>query len=211
MDKYEYRVKTEQMLEYVNKKAYDKAMEIADTIDWRKVKNIPMLNSVSEIYEVNGEYQKSRDVLFIAYDRAPSSRKIVYRLGILALKMNDISEAMDCYEEFIGVAPKDPNQFILRYKILKAQKAPVEQQIDALEEFKKAEYIEKWAYELAKLYHEAGRTAECLEECDDLILWFSEGKYVYKAMELKMRYKPLTPLQKEKYEQRFEDKRKKHR
>ena len=209
MDKYEYRVKTEQMLEYVNKKAYDKAMEIADTIDWRKVKNIPMLNSVSEIYEVNGEYQKSRDVLFIAYDRAPSSRKIVYRLGILALKMNDISEAMDCYEEFIGVAPKDPNQFILRYKILKAQKAPVEQQIDALEEFKKAEYIEKWAYELAKLYHEAGRTAECLEECDDLILWFSEGKYVYKAMELKMRYKPLTPLQKEKYEQRFEDKKKK--
>ena len=209
MDKYEYRVKTEQMLEYVNKKAYDKAMEIADTIDWRKVKNIPMLNSVSEIYEVNGEYQKSRDVLFIAYDRAPSSRKIVYRLGILALKMNDISEAMDCYEEFIGVAPKDPNQFILRYKILKAQKAPLEQQIDALEEFKKAEYIEKWAYELAKLYHEAGRTAECLEECDDLILWFSEGKYVYKAMELKMRYKPLTPLQKEKYEQRFEDKKKK--
>lgn len=200
MDKYEYRVKTEQMLEYMEKKQYKKAMEIADTIDWRRVKNASMLTNVSEIYEYNNEYQKSRDVLFMAYDRAPGSRKTVYRLGTLALKLSDIEEASDCYEEFIKLAPKDPNQFILKYKILKARRAPLSEQIEALEDFKKAEYVEKWAYELAKLYHEAGMTAECLEECDDLILWFSEGRYVYQAMELKMKYKPLTPLQQEKYD-----------
>ena len=202
MDKYEYRVKTEQMLEYMEKKQYKKAMEIADTVDWRRVKNAAMLNTVSEIYESNGEYQKSRDILFVAYDRSPGSRKIVYRLGTLALKINDIEEASDCYEEFVKLAPKDPNQYILKYKILKVQKAPYEEQIAALEDFKKSEYVEKWAYELALLYHEAGMTAECLEECDDLILWFSEGKYVYQAMELKMKYKPLTPLQQEKYDSR---------
>ena len=199
MDKYEYRVKTEQMLEHMERKRYKKAMEIADTIDWRRVKNPAMLNSVSEIYEFNGEYQKSRDVLFVAYDRAPNSRKTIYRLGTLALRLNDVDEASDCYEEFVKLAPKDPNQYILKYKILKARHAPLSEQIDALEEFKKAEYIEKWAYELACLYDQTGMTAECLEECDDLILWFSEGKYVYKAMELKMKYKPLTPLQQEKY------------
>lgn len=202
MDKYEYRVKTEQMLKYVNEKAYDLAMEIADTIDWRKVKNVGMLTTVSEIYEYNGEYRKGIDILSIAYERSPGSRKLVYKLGILALKSGEIDDATDCYEEFMNIAPKDPNQYILRYKILKAQKAPVEHQIEALEDFKKAEYIEKWAYELAKLYDQAGKTAECLEECDDLILWFSEGKYVYQAMELKMKYKPLTPLQQEKYSQR---------
>lgn len=206
MDKYEYRVRTEQMLEYMEQKAYKKAMEIADSIDWRKAKNAAMLCTASEIYEYNGEYEKSREILFIAYDRAPGSRKIVYRLGTLALKLNDVKEATDCYEEFIAMAPKDPNQYILRYKILKSQQAPLSQQIEALEEFKKAEYVEKWAYELAKLYHEAGMEAECLEECDDLILWFSEGKYVYQAMELKMKYKPLTPLQQEKYNHRNEEK-----
>lgn len=202
MDKYEYRVKTEQMLEYMEQKAYGKAMEIADTIDWRKVKNASMLCSVSEIYEQNEKYEKSRDVLFIAYDRTPGSRKIIYRLGILALKLGEISEAVECYEEFMTVAPKDPNQYILHYKILKAQNAPIAEQIEILEEFKRVEYIEKWAYELARLYDEAGMITECLEECDDLILWFSEGKYVYQAMELKMKYKPLTPLQQEKYDQK---------
>ena len=183
MDKYEYRVKTEQMLEYVEQKQYKKAMEIADTIDWRRVKNASMLNTVSEIYECNGEYQKSRDVLFLAYDRAPGSRKVIYRLGLLALKLEDTQEASDCYEEFVKVAPRDPNQYILKYKILKTQGADLEEQIRALEDFKKSEYVEKWAYELALLYHEAGMTAKCLEECDDLILWFSEGKYVYKTTE----------------------------
>ena len=202
MDKYEYRVKTEQMLDHLEKKEYQQAMKIADGIDWRRVKNASMLNTVSEIYEYNGEFKKGRDILFLAFDRAPGSRKIVYRLGTLALKIKDIREATDCYEEFVKLAPKDPNQYILKYKILRTQGAALSDQITALEEFKKAEYIEKWAYELAKLYDEAGMTAECLEECDDLILWFSEGKYVYLAMELKMKYKPLTPLQQEKYDSR---------
>jgi uncharacterized protein YjbI with pentapeptide repeats len=202
LDKYEYRVKTEQMLDHLEKKEYQQAKEIADGIDWRRVKNASMLNTVSEIYEYNGEFKKGRDILFLAFDRAPGSRKIVYRLGTLALKIKDIREATDCYEEFVKLAPKDPNQYILKYKILRTQGASLTDQITALEEFKKAEYIEKWAYELAKLYDEAGMTAECLEECDDLILWFSEGKYVYLAMELKMKYKPLTPLQQEKYDSR---------
>lgn len=199
LDKYEYRVRTEQMLEYMKEKSYKKAMEVAESLDWKKVKNVPMLCTVSEIYEYNKEYGKSRDVLFLAYDRAPESRKIVYRLGTLALKLGNLKEAQDCYQEFTELAPKDPNGYIFKYKILKHQKAPIEQQIAVLEEFKKLEYVEKWAYELAQLYHEAGMTAECLEECDDLILWFSEGRYVFMAMELKMKYKPLTPLQQEKY------------
>ena len=178
MDKYEYRAKTEQMLAYAEQKSYQKAMSIADTIDWRKVKNTAMLSTVSEIYENAGELGKARDTLFIAYDKAPSSRKVVYRLGIISLKLGHFDEAADCYEEFVKLAPKDPNQYILRYKILKG------------------------AYELARLYAEAGMTSECLDECDDLILWFSEGTYVYQAMELKMKYKPLTPLQQEKYDHR---------
>ena len=203
MDKHEYRVKTEEMLAYMSEKSYKQAMDVADTIDWRKVKNTSMLCAVSEIYEYNKEYEKSRDILFLAYDRSPESRKIIYRLGTLALKLGDMKEAMDCYEEFIALAPKDPNQHVFKYKILKAQNASLEEQIEALEEFKKVEYVEKWAFELAQLYQSAGMTAECIEECDDLMLWFSEGKYVYKAMELKMQYKPLTPLQQEKYNLRF--------
>ena len=199
MDKNEYRLKTEQMLAFMKEKSYKEAMKIAEEIDWNRVKNTAMLCAVSEIYECNGEFQKSRNILFLAYDRAPESRKIIYRLGTLALKLGEVKEAMDCYDEFIGVAPKDPNRFILKYKILKAQKAPLEEQIACLQEFKKIEYVEKWSYELAKLYEEAGKMTECIEECDDLGLWFSEGKYVQRALELKMKYKPLTPLQQEKY------------
>ncbi len=204
MDKYEYKLKTEQMLELMEDGAYRKAADIADTIDWRRVRNASMLVQVSDIYEKNKEYQKSYDVLNIAYHRAEGSRKIISRLCTLALKTGNVDEAIDYYDDFVQIAPKDPNQYILRYQILREQRAPIEQQIEALEEFKKSEYIEEWAYELAKLYQEAGMTAECLEECDDLILWFSEGKYVYKAMELKMQYKPLTPSQQEKYDHRFE-------
>ena len=203
MDKHEYRVRTEEMLAYMREKSYKQAMDVADTIDWRKVKNTSMLCAVSEIYEYNREYEKSRDILFLAYDRSPESRKIIYRLGTLALKLDDMKDAMDCYEEFIALAPKDPNQYVFKYKILKAQNASLEEQIEALEEFKKVEYVEKWAFELAQLYQATGMTAECIEECDDLMLWFSEGKYVYKAMELKMQYKPLTPMQQEKYNLRF--------
>ncbi|MCH1971966.1 hypothetical protein MCI89_06360 [Muricomes sp. OA1] len=204
VDKYEYKLKTEQMLELMESGAYNKAAEIADTIDWKRVRNATMLTNVSDIYERNGDNQKSYEVLNIAYHRAEGSRKVIYRLCALALKTGNVDEAIDYYDDFMQVAPKDPNQHILRYKILRARRAPVEQQIEALEEFKKAEYIEEWAYELARLYQEAGMTAECLEECDDLILWFSEGKFVYKAMELKMQYKQLTPSQQEKYDHRYE-------
>ena len=204
MDKYDYKLKTEQMLELMEDGAYGKAAAIADEIDWKRVRNVSMLTNVSDIYEKNKEYQKSYDVLRIAYHRAEGSRKVIYRLCTLAIKTGNVDEAIDYYDDFMQIAPKDPNQHILRYQILRAQRSPVEQQIEALEEFKKAEYIEEWAYELAKLYQEAGMTAECLEECDDLILWFSEGQYVYKAMELKMQYKPLTPSQQEKYDHRFE-------
>ena len=204
MDKYDYKVKTEQMLELMEDGAYGQAAEIADTIDWKRVRNTGMLANVSEIYEKNKEYQKGYDILSLAYRHAEGSRKIIGRLCTLALKTGNVDEAIDYYDDFIQTAPKDPNQYILRYQILRAQRAPVEQQIEALEEYKKSEYIEEWAYELAKLYQEAGMTAECLEECDDLILWFSEGQYVYKAMELKMQYKPLTPSQQEKYDRRYE-------
>lgn len=204
VDKYDYKVKTEQMLELMEDGAYRQAAEIADTIDWKRVRNTGMLANVSEIYEKNKEYQKGYEVLNFAYRRAEGSRKIISRLCTLALKTDNVDEAIDYYDDFIQIAPKDPNQYILRYQILRAQRAPIEQQIEALEEYKKSEYIEEWAYELAKLYQEAGMTAECLEECDDLILWFSEGQYVYKAMELKMQYKPLTPSQQEKYDRRYE-------
>ena len=204
MDKYDYKVKTEQMLELMEDGAYRQAAEIADLIDWKRVRNTGMLANVSEIYEKNKEYQKAYEVLNLAYRRAEGSRKIISRLCTLAVKTGNVDEAIDYYDDFVQIAPKDPNQYILRYQILRAQRAPVEQQIEALEEYKKSEYIEEWAYELAKLYQEAGMTAECLEECDDLILWFSEGQYVYKAMELKMQYKPLTPSQQEKYDRRYE-------
>ena len=204
MDKYEYKQLSERMIELMQNEEYGEAKEIADSIDWRRVRNAMMLANVSDIYEKTGEFQKSYDILQIAYHRAEGSRKVLYRLSSLALKTGNVDEAIDFYDEFVQLAPKDPNRHILRYQILRAQRAPLEQQIEALEEFKKAEYIEEWAFELAKLYQEAGMTAECLEECDDLILWFSEGKYVYKAMELKMQYKPLTPSQQEKYNRRFE-------
>lgn len=205
MDKYEYKLKTEQMLKLMEKGAYNRAAEIADSIEWKRVRNVNMLLNVSNIYEKIRDYRKSFGVLKVAYHRTEGSRKILYRLCTLAIKMGSLEEAIDYYDEFVQAAPKDPNQYILKYRLLRSRRASIDQQIRALEQFKKAEYVEEWAYELAKRYEEAGMTAECLEECDDLILWFSEGKYVYKAMELKMKYKPLTPLQQEKYDRRLEE------
>ena len=205
MDKYEYKLKTEQMLKLMEKGAYNRAAEIADSIDWKRVRNVNMLLNVSNIYEKIRDYRKSFGVLKVAYHKTEGSRKILYRLCTLAIKIGSLEEAIDYYDEFVQAAPKDPNQYILKYRLLRSRRASIDQQIRALEQFKKAEYVEEWAYELAKRYEEAGMTAECLEECDDLILWFSEGKYVYKAMELKMKYKPLTPLQQEKYDRRLEE------
>ena len=204
MDKYDYKLKSEQMLELMEGGAYKRAAEVADTIDWRKVKNTAMLMTVSEVYDKIGDYYRSYDALKIAYSREKGSRNLISRLCELAIKTGNVDEAIDFYEEFVDIAPKDPTQYILRYKILKARRCPLEQQIEALVKFKRSEYIEEWAYELARKYQEAGMTAECIEECDDLILWFNEGKYVYKAMELKMQYKPLTPSQQERYNHRYE-------
>ena len=206
MDKYDYKLKSEEMLELMESGAYNRAAEIADTIDWKKVKNTAMLMTVSEIYDKTGDYYRSYDVLNIAYSRENGSRNVINRLCELAIKTGNIDEAIDFYDEFVDIAPKDPRQYILRYKILKASRGPLEQQIEALVKFKRSEYIEEWAYELARKYQEAGMTAECIEECDDLILWFNEGKYVYKAMELKRQYKPLTPSQQERYDHRYERK-----
>lgn len=206
VDKYEYKLKTEQMMELIEHGAYDKAVEIADTIDWRRVRNVNMLVSVSNVYEKNRDYQKSYEVLKIAGERAEGSKKLLNHLCILAIRTGHLDQAVEYYDRFLQVAPKDPNQYILKYHILRAKRASIKQQIQALEQFKKSEYIEEWAYELAKRYEEAGMLEECIEECDDLILWFSEGKYVYKAMELKMKYKPLTPSQQEKYDRRFQPK-----
>ena len=204
MDKYDYKLKCEDMLELMKSGAYNRAAEIADTIDWKKVKNTTMLMTVSEIYDKTGDYYRSYDVLNIAYSRENGSRNLIRRLCELAIKTGNVDEAIDFYEEFVNIAPKDPIQYILRYKILKANRGPLEQQIEALVKFKRAEYIEEWAYELARKYQEAGMTAECIEECDDLILWFNEGTYVYKAMELKSQYKPLTPSQQERYNHRYD-------
>ena len=204
MDKYEYKLMSEEMLELMKNGAYNRAAEIADAIDWRKVRNTTMLTNVSDIYEKTGNYYKSYEVLNIAYHRTEGSRKVLYRLCELAVRTGHLEEAIDYYDRYRKMAPKDPNQYILKYKILKAKRAPIGQQIQALKAFKDAEYIEEWAYELAKKYQEAGLIKECIEECDDLILWFSEGKYVYKAMELKLQYQPLTPSQLEKYNHRFD-------
>ena len=206
MDKYDYKLKSEEMLELMESGAYNRAAEIADTIDWKKVKNTAMLMTVSEIYDKTGDYYRGYDVLNIAYSRENGSRNVINRLCELAIKTGNIDEAIDFYDEFVDIAPKDPRQYILRYKILKASRGPLEQQIEALVKYKRSEYIEEWAYELARKYQEAGMTAECIEECDDLILWFNEGKYVYKAMELKRQYKPLTPSQQERYDHRYERK-----
>ncbi len=208
MEKQEYRAKTEQMLQYMSQKAYQQAADIADEIEWRRVKNVSMLCAVSEIYEYNGEYDKSREILFLAYERSPESRKIIYRLGILALKLNEIQEAEDCLEEFVKIAPSDSNQYVLKYKILKSKGGSLNEQIAALKVFKQKEYIEKWAYELAVVYQKAGMIEECIAECDDMILWFSEGRYVQKALELKKQYRPLTPLQREKYDLALQSSRK---
>ncbi len=185
LDKYEYRVKTEKMISHMERKSYEKAMEIADTIDWRRVRNVSMLYSVSRIYEQCEQFNKSRNILFLAYDRAQDSKKIIYQLGQLAIKMGDVNEAMDCYDELLVVAPKDPNQYILRYEILKAEGASLPQQIEALSKYKKIGYVEKWAYELAQLYYAAEMYTECATECNDLILWFGEGEYIEYAQMLK--------------------------
>lgn len=202
MDKYEYQVCTDQIKQLISEKRFVEAMEIADTIDWRRVRSVSMLCMVSEIYKVNKRYEDSRDILLLAYERHPTGRDIIYALCELAVKMGDIVQAIECYKEFCNIAEDDPDSCILLYKIYKAQDVSLEEQIDVLEAYKRREYREKWAYELAMLYHQTGQASKCVAECDELVLWFGEGKYVKKAMELKMKHQPLTQDQQAKYDGR---------
>ncbi len=203
MDKYEYKIKEDEIKELIKMQEFGEAAEVADTIDWRRVKSVKMLCMVSDIYKKVRRYEDSRDMLLLAYDRHPGGRTIVYSLCELAIKMDDLGNALEYCKEFIQLAPKDPGRYILQYKLYQAQEVGLEERIAVLEELKKRDYREKWAYELALLYHRVGMETRCVEECDELIVWFGEGKYVIKAMELKMQHQPLTPQQQEKYDNRF--------
>jgi len=199
LDKYEYRLKAEQIEKLVKKKEYETAAKIADTIDWRRVRNLNMLYTVSEVYENTNRYGECMEILDMAYDRAPVGRMLLYRMTDICTKMHNFEEAIALYREFVKVAPHDQSRFILKYQIYRERGSSLEDQIKILNEYKTHEYQEKWAYELASLYDQAGMAEECVRECDELILWFSEGEYVTKALELKMKYRPLTASQQEKY------------
>ena len=203
MDKYEYKIKEDEIKELIKMREFGAAAEVADTIDWRRVKSVKILCMVSDVYKKNRRYEDSRDMLLLAYGRHPGGRAIVYSLCELAIKMNDLGNALEYCKEFIQLAPKDPGRYVLQYKLYEAQEVGLEERIAVLEELKKRDYSEKWAYELALLYHRIGMETRCVEECDELIVWFGEGKYVIKAMELKMQHQPLTPQQQEKYDNRF--------
>lgn len=200
MDKYEYKIRSEEIKSLIAKGEYADAAAIADTIDWRRVKSVMMLCTVSDLYKINRRYEDARALLLLAYDRHPGGRSIVYSLCELCIKMDDFLQAVEYYKEFVQVAPKDSGRYVLQYKLYEAQEVSLEERIEVLEELKAKDYSEKWAYELAYLYHRVGLTTRCVEECDELILWFGEGRYVVKAMELKQLHEPLTEAQQEKYE-----------
>lgn len=204
MDKNEYRAKLDEINDLVDRQDYKGALKIVDTIDWRRVRSARTLCMVGEIYEANKCYEDSRKLLLMAHHRAPIGRTVIYRLVELSIKMGNFDEAADYYKQFVEISPNDDSRYILKYKLARAKRAPLEEQISILKEYKSKEYTERWAYELAKLYAKAGKKEACIEECDDLILWFSEGKYVTKAMELKMKFTPLTPIQQDKYDHRFQ-------
>ncbi len=200
LDKYEYQVCADQIKSLIKEHRFQEAMDIADTIDWRRVKSFSMLCTVSEIYKVTKHYSEARDILLLAYERYPDRANVVYALCELAVKLDEVSEAIEYYREYVHLKPHDTNRYVLLYKIYDAQDVPLEEKISLLEEFKRAEYTEKWAYELALLYHKDGQETKCVETCDELALWFGEGPYVRKALELKMQHSPLTKEQQQKYD-----------
>lgn len=203
MDKFEYKIKADEIKELIARQEYEQAAEIADSIDWRRVKSVMMLCTVSDLYKMCRRYEDSRDLLLLAYDRHPGGRTIVYSLCELSIKMEEFVQAVEYYKEYVQIAPKDSGRYILQYKLYEAQDVSLEERIAVLEELKKKEYREKWAYELAYLYHRVGLATKCVEECDELFLWFGDGKYVAKALELKRLHAPLTPDQQYKYDSRF--------
>jgi len=204
LDKAEYRIASEHIKKLIKQGEYSEAARIADTIDWRRVKSVVMLCTVSDLYKVNRRYDDARELLYIAYDRNPGSRTILYSLCDLCIKLEELVAAIEYYKSFVQVAPRDPGRFVLQYRLYQAQEVSLEERIEVLEQLKAEEYTEKWAYELAYLYHRIGFSTKCVEECDELILWFGKGRYVYKAMELKMLHEALTPAQQEIYDNRFE-------
>lgn len=204
LDKAEYQVKLDQLKNLVEEQDYDSALDLVQTIDWRRVKNIRTLCMVADVYEVNDMLEDTKRILLLALKRASLGKSILSRLVELCLQMNDTAGASEYYQDFVKAAPRDAARYLLQYKILKANEASLEEQIDALHDYKESEYTERWAYELAKLYDQAGMEQECIDECDDIILWFSEGIYVVRAMELKMKHTALTPSQQDKYDHRFE-------
>lgn len=199
MDKYEYKVRAEEIKTLISEGEFAEAMKIADTIDWRRVKSVMMLCTISDLYKINRKFQESKDILLMAYERHPGGRMIVYSLCELSIKMGEFVQAIEYYKEFVQIAPKDTGRYILQYKLYEAQDVSLEERIAVLEEFKKRDYREKWAYELAYLYHRVGLETKCVEECDELVLWFGEGRYVIKALELKQLHQPLTQEQQDKY------------
>lgn len=209
MDKYEFNIKVEQIKKMVSRGDYETAMKIADTIDWRRVRNVNILSMVATIYEKNEEYQEAKDILLLAFERAPIGKRLLFKLAELAIKEGSFQEAEDYYREFCDLAPDDPRQYILRYLILGAKGAPAEQLIHTLEQYCNIELDEKWLYELAELYAEAGMGELCIMACDKIMLMFGLGKYVEKAMELKIQFAPLTKYQmdlvenRDKYEARL--------
>ncbi|MDR2044720.1 MAG: hypothetical protein LBQ15_10245 [Clostridium sp.] len=203
MDKYEYKVRTEEIGALIDKGEYAQAVEIADVIDWRRVKSVMMLCRISDLYKINRRYEEAKELLELAYDRHPGGRTIVYSLCELSIKLGEFVQAIEYYKIFSQIAPRDSGRYVLQYKLYEAQEVNLEERIEVLEELKERDYREKWAYELAYLYHRVGLGTRCVEECDELILWFGEGKYVIKAMELKMLHQPLSPEQQEKYTSRL--------
>lgn len=200
LDKAEYQSKLEQLTSLANKEDYKGALEIVESVDWRRVKSIRTLSMVADVYEANKMYPEANDILLLAYDRSSIGKGILYRLVEVSVKMQDFESAEEYYEECVSAAPHDTSRYLLRYKILRGQQAPLDEQIKVLEAYKEAEFTERWNYELALLYSKNGQIRQCVDTCDELELWFSEGKYVTKALELKMKYEPLTPSQKSKYE-----------
>lgn len=200
MDKYEYKVRADEIKSLIAEGEYGEAVKIADTIDWRRVKSVMMLCTVSDLYKINRRYEDSRDILLLAYERHSGGRLIVYSLCELSIKLEEYVQAIEYYKEFVQLAPKDSGRYVLQYKLYEAQEVSLEERISVLEELKKRDYREKWAYELAYLYHRVGLASKCIEECDEMFLWFGEGRYVLKALELKQLHTPLSPEQQAKYD-----------
>lgn len=201
MDKYEYKVRADEIKSLIAEGDYAEAVKIADTIDWRRVKSVMMLCTISDLYKINRRYEDSRDILLLAYEKHTGGRAIVYSLCELSIKLEEYVQAIEYYKEFVQLAPKDSGRYVLQYKLYEAQEVSLEERIAVLEEFKKKDYREKWAYELAYLYHRVGLESKCVEECDEMFLWFGDGRYVLKALELKQLHQPLTEEQQQKYEQ----------